>query len=56
MAWYVPAWRPGYYLHRDGVVRQHIFHHGERLGSYESEAEALAVIAKFQAKQAEATQ
>ena len=56
MAWYVPAWRPGYYLHRDGVVRQHIFHHGERLGYYESEAEALAVIAKFEAKHKEAAQ
>jgi hypothetical protein len=55
MAWYVPAWRPGYYLHRDGVVRQHIFHRGERLGYYKSEAEALAVIAKFEANQ-EATQ
>ena len=46
--WYVPAWRPGYYLHRDGMVRQHIFHHGERLGYYATEAEALAAIAKFQ--------
>jgi len=51
MAWYIPAWRPGYYLHRDGVVRQHIFHHGQRLGYYATEAEALAVIAKFQASQ-----
>jgi hypothetical protein len=55
MAWYVPAWRPGYYLHRDGVVRQHIFHHGERLGYYATEADALAVIAKYEASQ-EATQ
>jgi hypothetical protein len=46
--WYVPAWRPGYYLHRDGVVRQNIFHGGERLGYYATEAEALATIAKFQ--------
>jgi hypothetical protein len=51
MAWYVPAWNAGYYLHRDGVVRQHIFHHGERLGYYATEAEALAAIAKFEAKQ-----
>jgi hypothetical protein len=48
MAWYVPAWRAGYYLHRDGVVRQRILHGGERLGYYATEAEALAVIAKFQ--------
>jgi hypothetical protein len=51
MAWYVPAWRPGYYLHRDGVVRDSTYHHGERLGYYETEAEALAAITKFQAKQ-----
>jgi hypothetical protein len=50
MNWYVPAWRPGYYLHRDGVVRQHIFHNGERLGYYASEAEALAVVLKYEAK------
>lgn len=56
MAWYVPAWRPGYYLHRDGVVRQHIFHHGERLGYYATEAEALATIAKFEKANKEATQ
>ena len=54
--WYVPAWRPGYYLHRDGVVRRNIFFHGERLGYYKSKAEALAAIAKFEAKNAEATQ
>jgi hypothetical protein len=55
MAWYVPARNLGYYIHRDGVVRQNIFYHGERFGYYESEAEALAAIAKFEAKQ-EATQ
>jgi hypothetical protein len=55
MAWYVPAWRPGYYLHRDGVVRQSTFHNGERLGYYATEAEALAVIARYEASQ-EATQ
>jgi hypothetical protein len=53
--WYVPAWNPGYYLHRDGVVRRNIFHNGKRLGYYATEAEALAAIAKFEAKQ-EATQ
>jgi hypothetical protein len=51
MAWYVPAWNPGYYLHRDGVVRHSTFHGEKRLGYYESEAEALAAIAKFEAKQ-----
>jgi hypothetical protein len=56
MAWYIPAWRPGYYLHRDGVVRQHIFHHGERLGYFATEAEALAAIAKFEKANQEATQ
>ena len=55
MAWYIPAWRPGYYLHRDGVVRQSTFHHGERLGYYATEAEALAVIAKFEKANQEAT-
>ena len=49
--WYVPAWNPGYYLHRDGVVRQHIFHHGERLGYYATEAEAQAAIDAYQEKQ-----
>jgi hypothetical protein len=56
MAWYIPAWRPRYYLHRDGVVRQSTFHHGERLGYYATEAEALAVIAKFEKANQEATQ
>jgi hypothetical protein len=56
MAWYVPAWRPGYYLHRDGVVRPHIFQHGERAGYYATEAEALATIAKYEAKHKEAAQ
>jgi hypothetical protein len=53
--WYVPAWQPGYYLHRDGVVRQNIFHNGEQLGYYETEAEALEVIAKFQKANQETT-
>ena len=53
--WYIPAWNPGYYLHRDGVVRQHIFYHGERLGYYKSEAEALAAIAKFEKANQEVT-
>jgi hypothetical protein len=33
------------------VVRQHIFYHGERLGYFATEAEALAVIAKYEASQ-----
>jgi hypothetical protein len=37
-------------------VRQHIFYHGERLGYYKSEAEALAAIAKFEKANKEATQ
>ena len=53
MAWYVPAWQPGYYLHRDGVVRQNIFHNGDRLGYYATEADALAAIAKFEKANAE---
>jgi hypothetical protein len=52
MAWYVPAWRPGYYLHRDGVVRQNIFYRGERLGYFTSKAEALEAIAKFESANA----
>jgi hypothetical protein len=48
MAWYVPAWRAGYYLHSDGVVRQSIMHNGDRLGYYATQEDALAAIAKFQ--------
>ena len=54
MQWYVPAWHPGYYLHRDGVVRQNIFYHGEQLGYYKTREEAQATVAKFQAKNPEA--
>jgi hypothetical protein len=37
-------------------VRQDIFYHGERLGYYATEAEALAAIAKFEAANSEVKQ
>ena len=49
MRWYVPAWTPGYYLHRDGVVRHSTYHGGERTGYFDTEADALVAIEKFEA-------
>jgi hypothetical protein len=37
-------------------VRQHIFHHGERLGYYATQEEALAAIAKFEKANSEVRQ
>lgn len=52
--WYIPAWNPGYYLHKDCVIRQGIFYHGQQMGYYATEAEALDMVAKFQAENPEA--
>jgi len=44
-----------YYLHADGVIRDGATHSGNYSGYFATEAEALAVIAKFEAANKEAT-
>jgi hypothetical protein len=55
--WYVGVKDDYYhYLHADGVIRDGATHSGNDSGYFTTEAEALAVIARYEAKQAEATQ
>jgi hypothetical protein len=54
--WFICAGDEMLYLHSDGVVREGTIYQGKWSGYYRSKKLALAVIAKFEAKNAEATQ
>jgi hypothetical protein len=50
--WFVGVENDVYhYLHRDGVIRESIVYFGENMGYFATEAQALAAIEAYQAKQ-----
>jgi hypothetical protein len=50
MAWYVPVEAVGFYLHRDGEVRQGVRHNGQITGYFSNQADADAAVVQMLAK------